>query len=103
MGQGGGVATIWAILAVGLWLGGVGTLGYQVYLWLKLGTWLPLNALVLLQLVGDSLLQAWAIDPSSWLGVHAILSWLPLSATLVLFASFCQVCGALAEDGGKPN
>lgn len=97
------MGTIWAILGAVLWLGAASTLAYQVYVFLSLGVWPPLNALLLLRLADGSSVHAWATEPGSWIGVHVILSWLPLSLTLVALALVCQVCQALASEGGKPH
>ena len=85
--------TFWSILAACLWVCGAGTLGYQVYQWLRLGVWLPLNALTLLNFTGDAGAQAWVMQPQSWLGVHAIFAWMPMSATLVLLALVALIIG----------
>ena len=64
-------------------LGGFGFLGYQIYLYLKGGEWISYSALHLVKQISPQA-EAWTINPDSWLGLHSVLDWLPLSGVLVI-------------------
>lgn len=55
----------------------IGILGYQVYIYLRLGYWVPISVVTALGWLNS----AWALAPTEWLGLHKVLGFLPLSGT----------------------
>jgi hypothetical protein len=71
------------ILALAMLITGVGTLSYQIYSWLRYGSWIEVSvrtALAQFHLM-PSALRHWAgiSTTDQWTGVHILLGWLPLS------------------------
>lgn len=62
-------------------IGGIGTLGYQAYTYLRLGEWHGLSIINALRWAKLD----WAYLPQEWLGLHRILDAIPLSMALILF------------------
>jgi hypothetical protein len=58
-----------------------GILGYQSYVWLRTGQWVPISIVSLLGYLGFE----WAVAPDDWLGVHRVLGSIPLSLAVFLF------------------
>jgi hypothetical protein len=61
-------------------LGGLGVLGWQVFMWLKSSAWTDLSVVHGLQWLEVS----WAMNPTDWLGVHEVLNDFPLAIALPL-------------------
>ena len=55
---------------------------YQCFYYLKFGYWEEISFISLLSLV-DNELTMWSNNPSTWIGLHNILSLLPMSLLLV--------------------
>jgi hypothetical protein len=70
-------------------LSSLGVLGYQVYLWLRNGTWKSLPAILVLgEVLPDTFLQ-WVANDASWLGVKKVICYIfemSLASFLFLFA-----------------
>ena len=59
---------------------------YQCYLWLRNGEWVTMPVTVLFEKVlhPDNALLRWFTSPESWLGVHKLISGMPLTVALLL-------------------
>ena len=78
------VATIiYAILAA------IGLLGWTAYTWLQSGRWEPLRS----EHLGLMFDQDWLAQPTTWVGVHSVVTWLmdlpayqsyPIAAVLIV-------------------
>ena len=66
--------------------GGIIVVMYQCYLYLSEGVWTSISLLdVILKYIDiGSGLRYWAAHPTSWLGLHKILAYLPLSLTFIV-------------------
>lgn len=96
----------WSSLIFYLALGGLPliagaiVLGWQIYQYLLFGDWISMSVADGLTTVG----LAWAGNPKSWFGLHEILSWLSLTATLIVGGLLLLVGGVhewLARMGEK--
>lgn len=68
-------------------LAGVTILGIQTFAFLMHGEWHPFTAMNLIQLAYSNTSgrwPSWVIEPDTWIGVHAVLSWLPASLSLII-------------------
>jgi len=77
----------WVVNAAGFLfiLAGIGLFGFQVFMYLKYGEWIELPLTTLASL-GPEKFASWLIDPTSWLGLHKIISKALESIPLSLFA-----------------
>ncbi len=66
--------------------GGIIVVMYQCYLYLSEGFWTSISLLDLIFKFIDigSGLRYWAAHPTSWIGLHKILTYLPLSLTSIV-------------------
>lgn len=78
-------------------LSGVGVIAFQVYYYLSTGSWLKYDLNNLIAMIGEDYAE-WAFHPDSWIGLHEVLSKIPLS--IFLFAIFYLV-GFLLYGGYK--
>ena len=80
----------WIGFAVGylLFIGGIGIVGWQVFIFLKVGQWVEVPLFSIAFLAPNSI-QSWLNDPTTWLGLHKIvmgvLEGCPLSCPLIIF------------------
>ncbi len=100
-----GLLVIWTGMAgVFLCLAGILILGWQLYVFLKFGTWLakPLLGLVLDVVDSDT---SWLVHPQSYAGAQmvliAVLGWIPVSFFLIV-AGLSLVTAAHAVGGRPP-
>jgi hypothetical protein len=100
-----GLLVIWAGMAgVFLCLAGILILGWQVYVFVKFGTWVskPLLGLVL-DFV--DLNTSWLVHPQSYATAHVVLTgilgFIPVSVFLVV-AGLSLITAAHAVGGGPP-
>lgn len=73
-------------LAVPLVIGFIGTLailGFQAYIFLQDGIWPEMSVMTALRLFD----VPWAIFPQEWLGIHKILTHVPLSLSALLIGA----------------
>ena len=63
-------------------LAGMVLFGYQIFLYLWDGNWHSISLMTLLLILEPS---PWIRNPETWLGLHKILSIMPLSLTLIVF------------------
>ena len=84
-----------AILA-GTWcvLGALGVLAFQIYHYLRYGSWIALSVLDVLKGVGIE----WALRPADWAGLHQFLDWVPLSAALLVLGVVIAWIGRGLEE-----
>ena len=64
---------------------------YQCYLWLRSGEWVAMPIIVLFEKIvhpdsafAGSALGRWFATPESWLGLHKLISGVPLTVALLL-------------------
>lgn len=59
---------------------------YQCYLWLRSGEWVAMPVTVLFEKIlhPDNALMRWFASPESWLGLHKLISGMPLTVALLL-------------------
>lgn len=86
-----GLLLVLAPFAVGL-----GSLGRQIFLWLRDGRWTSVSVLDLLSWSGVGS-QDWIARPNEWIGVWKLLNWLPLSAAS-LVVGIVLVLAALSDS-----
>lgn len=70
------------LFGMAIFAGGWLALGCQIYWFLRENIWTPWSVLELLQTIGKP--GGWLFNPQSWLGLHATLDFLPLSATGII-------------------
>ena len=61
-------------------LAAVGIVGWQIYSYLRLGAWQPLSIITALTWLNVD----WARSPHDWVGVHKVLTGIPLSLAALL-------------------
>lgn len=67
------------VVGFGLVLASVAAWVFQAYWFLRYGHWTSLDITRLLAEVGDPPgLRLWAMAPATWIGLHKILSWIPV-------------------------
>ena len=79
--------TVWGIGCV--WAAGwLYSFYYDIYHWLKTGSWTAISAINTLidldVLLDDKIDWLWLHNPDDWLGIHLLLSNVPLSIILFL-------------------
>jgi len=79
------------VLIVGIF-GGALLLAYEAYDWLRTGHWTLHSIVTLMQMDGD----AWARDPHDWIGLHDLLSAIPL---FLLGPALAAVFARLLREG----
>lgn len=82
-------------------LSGVGVIGFQIFIFLKGGTWISLSMLELMPIIpGD--LAAWLRYPESWLGLHKLvygfLDAMPLSLLALIIGAVMMNFDAYVDD-----
>jgi len=68
---------------------GLGLIGYQLFLWIKNGTWSEFAVIEVFNFLFENTLAAqWLSKPESWFGLQKIVEWLlkniPLSVALIV-------------------
>ena len=68
---------------------GLGLIGYQLFLWIKNGTWSEFATIEVFSFLFENTLVAqWISKPESWFGLQKIIEWLlkntPLSVALIV-------------------
>jgi hypothetical protein len=71
----------------------LGILGWQVVHYLKEGVWFPVSVVDGLEYVGFE----WALNPSSWIGLHNVLNIVNLGFAIMICG--WVVAGVLASIG----
>lgn len=68
-------------------IAGVVVFAYQLYIFLQKAEWISYSVLDVAksEFISGFAVGVWAKTPESWLGVHKILDFLPLSFSLVVF------------------
>lgn len=85
----------WVAFAGGAWI-----LGYQAYHWLQSAVWQGMSVVQALYVVLPG--NEWLARPTSWLGVHEALRWLPASGALLAIAFVAMlVAAAQGPDGPR--
>jgi hypothetical protein len=82
------------ILFVGGFVGAIAVLFFQVFVFLQYGHWLPISVVTGLRWLGVE----WASNPTTWLGVHKVFDFLPLSVFSVLVA---VISGWIWQNSGN--
>ncbi len=75
------------LIGILLIFSGFGVLGLQTYMGFFSGEWLSLSLIDTLILISSSIergVYPWLLNPTEWIGLHEILSFMPLSGTLIL-------------------
>ncbi|MCO5121290.1 MAG: hypothetical protein M9951_16885 [Burkholderiaceae bacterium] len=80
----------WIAFAGGAWI-----IGYQAYHWLHSAVWHGLSVVQALHYVLPG--NEWLVHPTSWLGVHAALRWMPASGLLIAVAVVAMLL--VTDDG----
>lgn len=78
-------------------LSGIGVLLYQVYFWLRNGTWKTMPAVLFLVHILPTKFMQWLTDETSWLGVKKMITYVcqsSLAGFLILFAMI-YFCGCI--------
>jgi hypothetical protein len=75
------VATIIGLIL--FWVPAAWVIVRQVWLYLRQGIWHPMSLLGALRVVIGDQGNPWLVYPEEWIGLHAVLNWIPLS--LVFF------------------
>lgn len=82
-------------------LSGVGIFGFQIFIFLKGGSWVPLSMLELMPIIPSDL-AAWLRYPESWLGLHKIaygfLDAMPLSLLALIIGAAMMNFDAYVDD-----
>jgi hypothetical protein len=86
---------IGALLSGLPFLAGLVLIALQIFGWLRSGEWLPVNVLVGLSIFWNS---PWIASPQDWIGLHSILSRLPLSGTLIALGCYFYWAAFIAKD-----
>lgn len=85
-------------------LSGVGIIGFQIFIFLKGGTWVPLSMLELMPVIPSDL-ATWLRYPESWLGLHKIvygfLGTMPLSLLALIIGAAMMNFNAYVDDRPK--
>jgi ABC-type phosphate transport system permease subunit len=77
-----------------VFLGAVGTIGWQGFQWLKTEEWPSLPLTLIFTWNENWELSKWIMDPESWFGVHRIVSFvtnfisIPVAVMAICFAVF---------------
>ena len=85
-----GSITFFIMSLVSLFLAsGLGLIGYQLFLWIKNGTWSEFATIEVFNFLFENTLVAqWISKPESWFGLQKIIEWLlkntPLSVALIV-------------------
>jgi hypothetical protein len=85
-----GSITFFIMSLVSLFLAsGLGLIGYQLFLWIKNGTWSEFATIEVFSFLFENTLVAqWLSKPESWFGLQKIIEWLlkntPLSVALIV-------------------
>lgn len=73
-------------------LGALGIWAYQLFVYLKYGAWVSISVLDALGLLGGRV-SVWTAFPSDWLGLHAMLAWVPAALVLLCIGFFLMAWG----------
>lgn len=93
------MASVGALLFAAGMLALMGTIGYQILLYLKHGMWVALSVTYV---CGSPPFEwQWCNFPEDWLGVHKMLSWFNAGGFAALIGVVVLWAGVLAEDGAK--
>lgn len=89
-------------IAIFFWLTALiplGMVGWQVYGFLRNGTWISMSMLEPFKWLNVK----WAYAPTDWVGLHSVLGWIPLSvgAFLVLLALSLSMRQEYSEKYGQ--
>ncbi len=68
-------------------LGGLGTLAWQIYTYLRVGEWDTFSLIDLVQEVFPASAGQWVLFPTDWIGLHEVLSWMPISLFFIGIAA----------------
>ena len=74
-----------------LCLGALALWGYEIYIWFKAGAWPGFSLLMLVD--GE-----WAKNPQDWIGLHILLSKIPLPLPPFLLGIVFQIIGGSIHD-----
>jgi hypothetical protein len=89
-----GLFALGCLILASCFVGAIGVLAWQVYIYLRTGSWPGLSAIDLLRWLGI----AWADMPTDWIGVHRLLEETPLSLSIFLggfaLSAFFSLLGA---------
>lgn len=101
-----GLLVIWTgMTGVFLCLAGILVLGWQVYVFVKFGTWLPKPLLGLVLGFVDAS-NSWLVRPQAYSTVHGVLTgllgFIPVSAFLIV-AGLSLITAAHAAGGSPPT
>ncbi len=61
--------------------------GFQIYEYLRTGSWLSVSVISTLAWCGIAPIANWAAVPNDWIGLHRILSMIPTSLALIVVGS----------------
>lgn len=82
------------IIAGAFALAGISVIGVQVVNFLYHGSWEPVSLITGLQWLGAN--SEWLQSPNSWVGLHSVLEFIPLSLTFLITG-----LGIVIADGQK--
>lgn len=71
-------------------------IAFQIFVFFDTGEWHKMSIIFLLQLIPET--YHWATHPQSWLGIHKILNFIPLSITVFLIGGFTYLIGDGIEN-----
>jgi hypothetical protein len=93
-----------AILSAALLMAGAFTLLWQVFTFLKTGTWIPISVAAACEYLGGGDANASAVAPTDWQGLHSVgrgfcrlLEDIALSADLIIGGSVVAVASRTSE------
>lgn len=76
----------------------------QTYAYLYVGRWPPMSILDALTILWKPLqenswnIQTWIQHPEEWIGLHAILDWMPLTGAMLLIFCFAGIAFSITES-----
>lgn len=95
----GNLSLLGLLLCFGVFLSGVGLLGYQSVMWLQDGVWNPLAMMLVFEFLFEgTVLGTWMQSPESWLGLHQLVEWILINTpiSLALMVNGLLMSAALA-------
>jgi hypothetical protein len=85
-----------AVLGLVFFLAAAVTFAIQVFWFLREAVWYHLSLMDVARMLVAPEKAPWAFEPQSWLGLHAILEWMPLSLALIGMGLLAFI-GAIAD------
>lgn len=90
----------------------IGTVLFQIVTWLYSGSWQPLSLLSPIAFTAVYMVESygswqtvleWCVQPNTWIGIHKLVSWVPLSVGTLSLGVVLWVVMALLAYAVKPR